>query len=58
MNVMGAFLSIAVVLFLGTLAVATLLLPFYIIAIHGQLCKIRMLLEGDGTEGDDSLRPS
>ena len=41
----GILVSLAIVLFGAALAIALLLMPFYIIAIHGELGKIRRLLE-------------
>ena len=46
MEEMGLLLSLVVFVFVAALGLAALLLPFYVIAIHGQLCKIRVLLEG------------
>ena len=41
----GLIVSLVIVLFGVALAIALLLMPFYIIAIHGELGKIRRLLE-------------
>ena len=48
MDDMGLFVSVAVLLFGIALGIALLLMPFYVIAAHGQLCKIRVLLEEMG----------